>query len=399
MYMKFKKILIFFIIMPSIFLTGCWDSREINTLAITLCIGIDKTENGYLVSEQVITPKVVASNKATTESPIVVYTAEGKDLDAAIRSITTKSSRKIYNAHLRMVIFNENVTKDGIKDILDYFARAPEYRTDFYFAITKNTTAKEVLSVLTPIESLPGVNMYKSLTMSNKEWAPTKSIRIIELINSIILDGKNPVLTGIELTSGKVTPKSINDLKQSNGIKKITYTGLGAFKKDKLVGWLNEDESKGYNYITGNVKRTVGYSYYTDNIKITSDVTDAKSTVTSSLVNGKPAINVHINVTQNIGAVGGDFDVSKEESKNIVNKMSEKRIKTLCEKSVHKAQTQLKTDVFGFGEVVHREYPKLWKKIKNGWDTEFTHLPVNITVNVKTLQLGEVTKPFFIKEK
>ena len=52
----------------------------------------------------------------------------------------------------------------------------------------------EILSILTPIETIPGIDMYNSLKMSDEGWAPVKSIRIIELVNSIIADGINPVL-------------------------------------------------------------------------------------------------------------------------------------------------------------------------------------------------------------
>lgn len=397
--MNFKKALIIFILIQSICLTGCWSSKELNTLAIVVATGIDKTEEGYLISEQVINPKAIASKKATNESPVVLYTAEGKDLESAIKSITRKAPREMYNSHLRMVIFGDEVAKNGIKDILDYFARNYQYRTDFYFAIAKNKTAKEVLSVLTPIEFIPGISMYNSLKLSNKTWAPTKSVRIIELVNSIISDGNNPVVTGIDISEGETLAKSMENLKRSDEIKQIAYCNLGVFKKDKLIGWLNEEESKGYNYIVGNVKNSVGYGYYGDAVKITVEIINAKSDIKASLVNDKPVINVKLNVKQNIGAVEGDFDVSKEENKNILNEITEEKIKLMCEKAVNKAQNELKSDIFGFGEAVRRKDPKLWAKIKDNWSTEFTHVPVNITVSVKTNQLGQITKSFFIKEK
>ncbi|WPC39471.1 Ger(x)C family spore germination protein [Clostridium sp. JS66] len=397
--MNFKKALIIFILILSICFTGCWSSKEINTLAIVVATGVDKTEKGYLVSEQVINPRVIASKKATNESPVVLYTGEGRDLEGAIKSITAKAPREIYNSHLRMVIFGNGIAESGIKDILDYFARNYQYRTDFYFAIAKNKTAKEVLGVLTPMEPIPGISMYNSLKLSNKDWAPTKAIRIVELVNSIVSDGKNPVITGIDITEGETFPKSIDNLKESGEIKKIAYSSLGVLKKDRLVGWLNEDESKGYNYIIGDVKNTIGYAYYGDKVKITGEVIDAKSDIKASIINDKPVINVKIDVKQNIGAVEGDFDVSKEENKDLINRLSEQKIELICEEALNKAQNDLKSDIFGFGEAVHRKNPKLWAKIKDNWDSEFTHIPVNITVNVKTNQLGQITKSFFIKEK
>jgi spore germination protein KC len=397
--MKLKRLLSILIILSTIFLTGCWSSHEVNTLAITVCIGIDKTENGYLVSEQVLNPRAIASKKATTESPVVLYTAEGSDLAEIIRRFTAQSSRRIYNAHLRMVVFGEDVAKDGIQNILDYFARNYEYRTDFYFVVARNTTASEVLGVLTPIEAIPGIDMYNSLRTSAEEWAPTKSIRIIELANSIVADGKNPVLTGIEISRGEISPKSTDVLKQSGEYKRLKYTGLGAFKKDKLAGWLDEDESKGYNYIAGNVKSTVEYASYGGNVKITSEIINAESGTKVYLLNNRPAIALEIKVKQNIGIVEGEFDVSAEENKKVLNEITATRVKLLCEKALNKAQKELKTDIFGFGEAIHRKYPKVWEKFKDDWNNIFPDLPVNITVEVSTNQLGQITKPFFMKEK
>lgn len=397
--MKLIKSLAISIILPTIFLTGCWSSHEINTLAISMCIGIDKTKTGYLVSEQVLNPKAISSSKATNESPVMVFTTEGEDLEEAIRKFTSQSSRKLYHSHVQMVVVSEDVAKDGLNDILDFFARDREFRTDYNFIVAKNTTANKILSILTPIDSIPGVDMFNSLKTSEKNWAPTKSIRIIELINSIIADGKNPVLTGVEISNAETYPDSTDDLKQSSKLQALKFNSLGAFRKDKLVGWLNEDESKGYNYIIGNVTSSSGYVNYGDNVRITSEIINAKSVMKASLIDGRPAIDVEINVNVNINAVAGEFDVSKEENIKIFNELSENKIKLLCESVLNKAQNSYKTDIFGFGEVLHRKYPELWEEIKDDWNNEFTDIPVNFTVKVKTNQLGQVTKSFFIKEK
>ncbi|MBP2654600.1 MAG: putative spore germination protein [Firmicutes bacterium] len=397
--MNHKILLGILILLFPVFLTGCWSSHEVNTLAIAVCIGIDKTENGYLVTEQVINPKAIASKRATNESPVVLYTAEGQSIGEIVQSLTTQSPRRIYHSHLRLVIFGEEVAKDGIQDIIDYFAREREYRTDFYFAVAKGTTAKEVLSILTPLESIPGISMYSSLETSESFWAPTKSIKIIELINLITADGKNLVLPGIEISGGTVTPNSTDILHQNNKLKKPKYTGLGIFKKDKLIGWLNEDESKGYNYITGNVKKTVGNIYYDNKVKITVDVANVKSDMEAYLVNDKPAIAINIDMTGKIKTAVGPLDVSKEENKNIINKLSEDRVKYFCDKAIAKVRKEFKSDIFGFGEAIHREYPELWDKIKDNWNDEMVDLPVNITVKSKLTQLGQIATPLFLKEK
>lgn len=402
--MKVKNLLAILLIIPFISLSGCYAGKEINDLSIVIGMGIDKTENGYLVTVQVINQKVIASKKATLEAPVTVYAEEGKDLSEILRKTSTKTSKRLYNSHLQLVVFGEDVAKDGLKSSLDFFTREHEFRTDFYFVVTKGCTANKVLSILAPFETIPGIKMHNSLENSEDIWAPTKSIRIIELINSISSDGKNPVLTGVEITdeiidNKKIPTNSIDALKQTQIANRTNYFGIGAFKKDKLVGWLSEVESKGYNYIIGNVKTSIGFAYYNDKVKITYEVMNATSEIKAVLVNGKPTMNVKIKVEENINAVEGEFDVSKEDNEKPICTIAEKKIKLMCQKVINKTQKDLGTDIFGFGEVIHRTYPKLWKNIKDNWNEEFVNLPVNITVEVKIKQLGQITKPFFIKEK
>ena len=395
---ELKRAFAILMIFSTVFLSGCWNSRELNTLAIAVCIGIDKSDNGYIITNQVINPKAIASKKTINQSPVVLYSEEDKDIFEAYRKMTSECPRKIYNSHLRMVVISEEAAREGINKFLDFFARDHEFRTDFYFTIARGTTAQNVLSMLTPLEAIPGIEMYNSLKTSELAWAPTKSVKIVELVNSILADGKSAVLTGIEVTPGDNDSNSITGLSKTNSLKKLKYTSLGAFKKDMLTGWLNEEQSKGFNYITGNVSNTVGYLQINENVKITFEATKVKSKINVHMLDGKPAIEVEINIDQNVGAVSGEFDVSKPENKNKLDELSGKKIKGICEDSVNKAKNELKTDIFGFGEAIHRKYPKVWEKLKDNWENEFPELPVKITVKAETKQLGQITKPFFIKE-
>jgi len=397
--MKLNRLLLIILVCQILLLSGCWSSHEVNTLGITVCIGIDKTENGYLVSMQILNPATIASDKSARESPIVIYSVEVSNMAEVTGKIMLQLSRKINNAHLRLVVFGEDVAKEGIENILDYLARNHEFRTDYYFAVAKNSTAKEILGILTPIETVPGVDMYNSIKISEEEWASLKSMRIIELINSIMADGKNPVLTGIEIEkNNKIDSNTTAVLERTDGYSLLKLSDSGAFNKDKLIGWLDENESKGYNYITGNVKRTLEGAQI-DEAKITSTIMKAKSDTKVHLSENEPSIEVKIKIEQNIASIEGKFEISSKEQKRLLDEMFAVEIKSLCEKALNKAQKELKTDIFGFGETIHRKYPKMWKKMKDNWDDIFPNLPVNITVEVDTKQLGGIGKPLFMKEE
>jgi spore germination protein KC len=57
-----------------------------------------------------------------------------------------------------------------------------------------------------------------------------------------------------------------------------------------------------------------------------------------------------------------------------------------------RTQHELKVDVFGYGEVVHRHYPKYWRQVKANWDEQFSNTPVDLQVDVKIRLLGTVTE-------
>ncbi len=389
--MILKKILFGLALLLNLLLSGCWSSQEVNTLGISVCLGIDKSEDGYIISEQVINPKAIASKRATNESPIVVYSGEGANIQETITRLTTITSRKIYSSHLRMVILSEDVAREGINDIIDYLLRYHEYRTDFYFAIAKGTSAKEILSTLTPVEAIPGVDMFNKLKMSFEEWAPTRAIKIIELANDLAADGINPSMNAVELSDDSSKTDSTDVLRKTVAFEKLKFTNIGAFQKDKLVGWLNETEAKGYNYITNHVKHTSGYSFDGEGTEISADVLKAKSKIKARVVNNQPQIDVEVKISYIITEVRGNLDVSKIDNIGIINEMHEDKIKVMCDEAVNKAQ-ELRTDIFGFGERIHAKDPVYWKTVKENWHDVFADIPVNIKVTAEIVAPGDITK-------
>ncbi len=388
-----KKLLLVLTILANIFLCGCL-SEEINDIGIAVSLAIDKSEVGYLVTYQVMNPKAISA-KAPNEAPIVLYAENGKDIFQIIRKITQQSPRKVYHSHVRTVIFGEEIAKEGIKDMLDFFVREHEFRTDFYFLVAKGTTAHNILKVITPLETVSQMEVYHAIEKSQKVWAPTKPIKIFELVNKIMSDGDNPVMTGVEILNPNDKSDSNDNLKLSEPAK-LTVTSLAVFKKDKLVGWLTEDESRACNYIAGNAKSTVAYIEYEQNL-ISFEITKVETKRKVYMLKGKPAINVEINWTHDINATEDDLDFTDEDVIEKVNDMAEEKMTMLYNNVVKRAKEDFGSDIFGFGEDIHRAYPKLWKDIKDDWNNEFTKLPVKFTVRVKLNNLGEGTKSIFSK--
>ena len=98
-----KKILIFFILF---FFTGCYNYNELNTLAITTAMAIDKKDDLYEVSILIANSKNKESTITEGSSQTVVYSATGKTISEALKNIDLKSPRKTYVGHLSSLIIS-----------------------------------------------------------------------------------------------------------------------------------------------------------------------------------------------------------------------------------------------------------------------------------------------------
>ena len=102
-----KKI---FILLLIFILTGCYDQKELNTIAIMTATEINKIDNEFIVNAQVVNPQ--SSDKTVNvQAPFIIYTGTGKTIQEAYRQIKLQSSRYLYPNHLQLLIINEELAK------------------------------------------------------------------------------------------------------------------------------------------------------------------------------------------------------------------------------------------------------------------------------------------------
>ncbi|MFS0557501.1 Ger(x)C family spore germination protein [Brevibacillus sp. 179-C9.3 HS] len=390
--MKGIKVLLSVVLV--IILAGCWDRKELNDLAIAVGIGIDKVQGGYQVSVQVVDPAEVAANKGKPgRAPVTLFTMNAPTIFEAVRKMTTISPRKIYMAHTRMLIFGESIAREGISPVVDFVSRDHEFRTDFYIAIARGTTARDILKVITPLEQIPSTELFVSLETSSKVWAPTAAVTMDQLITDFTSKGKQAVLTGIQLTGPVGEGEQRKNVEQIDSPVLLQYTTLATFRGDKLSTWLSESDSKAFSYITGKVKSTVGSMGCKGGGRITMEVMDADSKIEAIMKNGIPAVNVHVQLENDIGEVQCKLDLTDMNTITELEKEAEKNLEALLKKAIANAKKN-GVDIYGFGEAIHRKYPKVWKKIGDNWEKEFAKLPVHVKADVKIRRLGTINNAF-----
>jgi len=61
--------------------------------------------------------------------------------------------------------------------------------------------------------------------------------------------------------------------------------------------------------------------------------------------------------------------------------------------ALEKIQKEYSSDIYGFGQYVHKYHPQYWKNAKESWDDIFSNLPADIQVDAKVLGTGVVKSP------
>ncbi|WP_066288005.1 Ger(x)C family spore germination protein [Bacillus sp. FJAT-29937] len=390
--MKRNILMIVTVISILIILSGCWNRRELNQLAIVVGLGIDKSEDQYLVTAQVVNPAEIAKKgSGGGKTPVIVYQEKGETIFQAIRKITTRSPRKLYFAHQRMLVLGEDLAKEGIGEAIDFLSRDPELRTDFYIVVAKDSKAGDVLKVLTHLETIPANKMFASLETSDKEWAPTVTVTLDKLISDLVSDGINPALTGIVIKGDLEEGESLQNVEKTGLNTKLHYLDMAIFDNDKLIGWVNDDNSKAVHYATGKVKSTLGVISCPKGGKIGIEVKRTKAELKANVKNGEPKGSVKVRVEGNVADVEcRGLDLKQTKTIYELEKQGEKALKEIIESAIEVIQKEYQSDVFGFGEALHRSDPVYWKKVKKDWGKIFSKMPVTVEIDVKIRQTGTI---------
>lgn len=173
---------------------------------------------------------------------------------------------------------------------------------------------------------------------------------------------------------------------------------MAAFKYDKLIGWFNENQIKGYNYIRNEVKRTVGTIPCPGGGNIAEEVTQSNMKLKSDVIGGKPYIDGTIHIVGNIVDAACPMDLTQQKTRELLGKKGADKLMSIIMESVLYTQKKLKVDIFGFGQVFHRQHPEYWKTVEKNWDKVFSsELTVKVHVKNDILQTGYVFKTYLEK--
>ena len=234
-----KKVII---ILFSVFIvTGCYNYRELNELAIVSAIGINKTDDGYEVVVQVVnTQKQGTDSNSTGDQPkFIIYKQKGKTIQEALRYVVLESPKRFYTNHMTLLLISQTIAENGIQDILDYFARDSEVDKQFLVLITKDEKTDDVIGTLTALETLNAKNIKDSLLADKNYLGASEVINFEELLSTYLNKRKDITLPSVIIKGKKEEGEKEDNLKESEPSTRIVLDDIVIFKENKMVNFLS----------------------------------------------------------------------------------------------------------------------------------------------------------------
>lgn len=387
---KYVKVIILIII--SLSLTSCWDARELNKLAIVMGVGIDKSDKFNNVQTTVQIAKVLGI-KSSSEGMGVEMTnqnnkflnlkGEGNTIFETIKSINRELNRTLFFPHNQIIIFGKNAAEEGVDKYIDFFMRNRETRLSEW-VIVSDGTAAEILKSNPNIESTTGRNIGE-LIRNQKNISEVPNVDLKEFSQKLMSKTTAPVAPIIKVL-------------RNEDHSTLYLTGTAVFNEAKMVGILNNMETRGLLWGTGKMNGEVNVINMPDNSgKLSVEIKNVKTKIVSKIKGNEIYIDMKINERGDLSENTSSEDESNPKNIRKFEKIQEELIKKEVMSTVEKGR-KVGADIFGFGDTIYMYHPKEWNKIQNNWQESFRSIKVNVDVKASIKRSGRITKSIMSKE-
>ncbi|MDD4170270.1 MAG: Ger(x)C family spore germination protein [Desulfotomaculaceae bacterium] len=390
---------------------GCWDRREAEELGIVVGYGIEPAAGGKVrLIVQVINAGAQGQGQnlmgAAGQGPTSIksYTnlvSEGDTLFEAFRMLSTKTGARNIHAFAQVVIVSEEYAREkGLSGILDLLDRDPVTRRSYWLLIGRGDLASllDEPGTLNPIPSMRIGEILKHQSLA----AVSAPLRLGEFYRLMESESAQPFTAVVESELNQAVPgekgHEVSEGSIPEPLRQIKLNGTAVFRQDKMVGWLNEKESRGLLWLRGEVKEGFLKSPSPGGTGklFTAEILNTKTTLLPEIKDGEIYLTVKIKAETYLEETQEPVD---SETVRLLEAAQAGTIAEEAGAALEKAQQEYRADVFGFGEAVHRKYPGEWKEMKNRWPELFPGVQVSFQVETKMRHTAMISDPVMPVEK
>jgi germination protein, Ger(x)C family len=380
------------VLLQSVLLTGCWDSKEVEKLAIVTLIGIDYArENGsdvWTVSARMLNPSAKekgeeqSSGKGDQDKLLV---GKGRTQQEAILDYSAHASRSPFYGHSSSYIFGQEAAREKMADITENIMRFWQTRPKTYIIVTKGT-ALQVLEAGASVGNLLFTELRDLAEYKARATGYSYGVIMSDFTAWLLSPDRDAVATLVNVVSSNLPGSERQNLME----------GLAVFRADKLVGWLNREETRGYLLITQKISRgQMSIPVEKDGKLFTYFLGSSKSEIESIVTGDKISYRVTIKTQGEIDDNAG-IDLDPENIKSVESAIGD-RLREFAMTAVDKAK-EYDSDFLGFSEKLHQTNLAEWENIGPNWRDVFRDADVEIVVDAKVVRTGKIGEKLDIKQ-
>ncbi len=373
----------------TVFLTGCWDSKTIEDQLILTGISMDVSDKPNQINVTAQGANIKQGEAGSGEggsggnNESIVMKATGNSLMACLTELERDSSQKLLFPHNQIRLFGIKLAEQGIQKHLDLIMRDQKARFEVPLAIVDGRGEEALTAKLSemPISGIFLGRLFEAQAQISVQYR----VRLIDFVQRLLDDAAAPIVPIIKVT-GEVDKQEIK------------MAGMAVFHGDKMVGRLTNEEAVGYILSFGDVKKcNIGVSDGTDMAGLHIATLDCKREVTLRQ-DGGVRVSLTINSVANVSELHGFEEMKPPELLKYLKNLAQEEIKNKITDCVSAAQA-LDADIFGFGTMVYKQYPKQWSEMKDRWSEVFSDIDLSIQVKVRIPETGQIVQSLEMEEK
>ncbi|WP_018130588.1 Ger(x)C family spore germination protein [Effusibacillus pohliae] len=370
---------------------GCWDRRELNDVLLVVGAGLDRKKDEIELSVQFVLPRATGGGQQSLREgggggggltgTTLVKSATGVTIADAMARLQKKFSRRIFWGHMKVLVIGEDLARQGIDHYLDFMARHPESRLRTFLFVSRGK-ARDILDVFQPLESYSAEQARELAKLGVGMKATAKDL--LQMLRGEAGAAALPVL--------KISPAKVGD--ESDQQPTVTLDGTAIFKKDKLVGIIGDEETRGVLWIRNEIKRAiVTIEPKEADGRVALEMIHFRTELIPEIDNQKWTITVKAVAEDDVAENTTVLNVMDEDVIKLLEKEAEQDLADRIRKALQRVQQEMKVDVLGFAAAFNRKYPKEWEAVKDRWDEVFSSVQAQVQTKVYIRRPGTSSVP------
>ena len=398
-------------------------AQNIDDLSYAVAIGVDVGKTAkYRISLQLTTMESSATESATSQSsgssssgqesssnPVsssgstssnhIIQTMETDSIDSALNIANSYINKTINLSHCKILLVSEEIAKQGVEPLVNSLINKVETRPDCSIIVSKipndefdndkKPKIEELLSKYYDVASNLETGRGYSETIKLNEFYLTLNDTFFEPYASLGTTYNTTKNTNDKNVSSDLDSQSktlvTNSEKQS-----VEVMGLAVFKKDKLVGTLNANQTLSHQLISNELDFSTLNVVSPFNSNETLDIyvsTFKTPKINVDIQNSSPFIQLNLYVAARIVSFNSyEINLLTEEKLNLVQDTVKKHLEKQIYDYLNTSAKNYKSDISGLGRFAVKNFTTLqdWKKYN--WLENFQNstFKVNVDLSIKT---------------